>query len=358
MRGRLGAMSAPLLHRYQTSERSELLDFVREVYSPDDSARIVTQWPWRYERNPFTPEDGPSVWLLRIGTQLVGLAAGYRFNMWMGGTECIGECRGTWIVHPDYRGQNLWQRITSPPDDPPIMIGWSRLPPRVSMGVNWFTNPVRPLVRILDAGRLTAHFSGNRALGSIGSAASTTARSVMRHFRRTSQHTVAHLDRFDQRADALWLRTRRSEAAMIVRDHRYLNWRYRERPDADYTLYGVERGAELDGFLVTRTGTFLGMSWGYLVDFLAPEDSPNVLMALVKAALDEFRRLGVAAVTCYATDAASRRALVRCGFFPAPQKTPIRFVHLIRKDRSDLERFKTAAPWYLTMGDGDLEMAP
>jgi len=49
---------------------------------------------------------------------------------------------------------------------------------------------------------------------------------------------------------------------MIIRDHQYLNWRYCQRPDATYTLYGVGRSSELMGFLVARTTTYQGMRWG------------------------------------------------------------------------------------------------
>ncbi len=120
----------------------------------------------------------------------------------------------------------------------------------------------------------------------------------------------------------------------------------------------AERRGELDGFLVARATTYRGMQWGHLVDFLAPEKSSEVLRSLVGWAIDEFRALGVAAVSCYATDPAARGALFRSGFFPVLQRKPIRLVRLIRRKQTDLAKFKEAKLWYLTMGDGDLEMAP
>ena len=352
----------PVLHRYRATDRAELLGFIREVFPVDVSTRVIAQWAWKYEANPFTPPEGSTVNFIRIGSKLVGLVAGFRLKMWVGGIECIGECRGTWVVHPDYRGRNLWRRVNySQPTDPPILIGWSRLPARVSMGVDWVSDPVRPLLRVLDAGPLLAHFTHSRRLASIGTSASAAARMVSEPFRRTSHGrsgAVVRLDAFDDRVDAPWERARRANSAMVVRDHRYLNWRYCERPDATYILYGFERASELDGFLVARAGTYRGMRWGYLVDFLAAENSSDVLSSLIRAALDEFHSLGIAAVTCYATDAAARSALFRSGFFPAAQRKRIRFVHFIRPERSDLAKFTALKPWYLTMGDGDLEMAP
>jgi hypothetical protein len=73
--------------------------------------------------------------------------------------------------------------------------------------------------------------------------------------------------------------------------------------------------------------------------------------------MDEFRRLNITAVSCYTTDSAVRRTLFRRGFFRAPQRKPIQFIRFLRRERTDLAKFAPLKMWYLTMGDGDLEMA-
>jgi hypothetical protein len=42
---------------YRASDRAELLEFLREVYPADVSARLIGQWLWRYEESPFTLHD-------------------------------------------------------------------------------------------------------------------------------------------------------------------------------------------------------------------------------------------------------------------------------------------------------------
>jgi hypothetical protein len=352
----------PVLHHYHMNDRAEVLDFIREAFPAHISSRVIAQWTWKYEASPLTPPEGSAIDFIRIGGKMVGLHAGFLLKMWMGGIDCIGEGRGEWVVHPDHRGQNLWRRVkVKPAIVPPVQFGWSRLPARVNAGVKWLSDPVRPLVRVLDAGPLVAHFTHSRRLAPIGTFASATARFASKPFRRipgSRNNTVVRFDAFDGRIDSLWERARRPTSAMVVRDRRYLNWRYCERPDATYMKYGLERTSELDGFLVARLSTYQGMPWGYLVDFLVAENSSNALSSLIREAIDEFRRLGVAAVVCYATDAAARAALFRSGFFPAPQRKPIRFVRFLRAARADLARFSAMGAWYLTMGDGDLEMSP
>ncbi len=349
---------APVLHDYQASDREEVFDFIREVFPADDSARIVTQWHWKLEANPFTPLEGPDVSFMRIGGKIVGLSAAFGLPMWMGGIECHGEGRGIWVVHPDYRNQNLWLKVkSSRPNFAPVQFGWTRLPGYVALRQNRPSDPLRPFLRVLDAGPLIDRFTHSRALAWLGTAATTVVRSVSSPLHRSSG-TVARLNSFDDRADRLWERARRADRAMIVRDHRYLNWRYCQRPDATYSLFGIERGAELDGFLVARTLTFFGMRWGFLVDFLAPQSTPEALSSLIEAALDDFRAAGVGAVTCYATDPSVRSVLFRRGFFIVPQRKPIRFMRYVRAKRTDLAQFRALQRWYLTMGDGDLEMTP
>jgi hypothetical protein len=330
------------------------MDFIREVFPAERAARKIAQWTWQYESSPFTSEDGPAVNLIRVGGKLVGLSAGTRLRMWMGGIECFGESRGDWIIHPDSRKQNLWRRSQAlNATASPVLFGWSQRGPALYTRFKWVGDPVRPLIRILDAGPLLAHFAHSSILAAIGVGASRAIRFFTEPSKRTS--TVVRLDRFDERADALWKRARRKAGAMIAREHRYLNWRYCERPGVTYCLYGSERGAELGGFLVARLTTWRGMRWGYLVDFLAPENAPEILSSLIAAALTELRSLGAAGVAAFATDRSARRALFHGGFFPLPQRKPVHFIRFIRSEHTELAKFVPFTEWYVTMGDSDFE---
>jgi hypothetical protein len=351
----------PILHRYQIADRAELFDLLRVSLPADDCARLIAQWTWKYEASPFTPADGPVGSIIRVGKQLVSVLAAYRLRAWMGGIECVAESRGDWVVHPDYRRKRIWDRVGVPISDVPVAISWGRFFSITSGGrVGWTADPVTPLLRILDAGSLLEHFTHSRLLGLLGAGASASARLVSTPFRRERRDrdgSVVRLGGFDDRVDALSERARRTHLAMVVRDHRYLNWRYCQRPDVAYTLFGVEQGSELGGFLVTRVGTHQGLRWGYLVDFLTPENSGGVLSSLVEQALDEFRGSGVAAASCYVTDAATRRVLFRHGFLPVRQRDPIHFSRLIHPERTDLRKFATLRDWYVAMGDSDFEMS-
>jgi hypothetical protein len=355
-------MDEPIVQRYRPGDQPEVFDFLRAAFSSAESARIVGQWLWKYETNPFNPPEGPIVFVMRLGTKVVSLVAGFRLPAWVAGSVCEVENLGTWVVHPDYRRRRIWERV----DDgvvyqAPIAIAWGRrLSARHGVNTGWTPSQMNALLRVLDPAQVVEHFSGSPALASVAAAAHSMARVIAQPFRsdRHRDGTIVRLEVFDERCDDLWERARRDDLAMLIRNRRYLQWRYTDRPDAKYSLFGVQRGSELAGMLVARTTTRNGIRWGYLVDFLiAKKNGDCVLAMLVQAALEEFRHSGAAAASCYASDPSCRRILMRHGFVRVPQRDPINFSLKVHPQRSDLARFAASQRWYITMGDGDLELA-
>jgi hypothetical protein len=55
---------------------------------------------------------------------------------------------------------------------------------------------------------------------------------------------------------------------------------------------------------------------------------------------------------------AVRAALFCAGFLRAPQREPVPLVGRIQSTRKDLAKFTALKSWYLTAGDGDLELHP
>src|SRR5579862_1967174 len=355
-------MDDPILQRYRPADRPEVFDFLRATFSPAQSARTIEQWDWKYETNPFNPPEGPIVFVMRLDTKVVSLVAGFRLPAWVAGAAREAANLGDWVVHPDYRRRHIWRQVDNNQlYQAPIAISWGHLlSARIGAKRGWVPTRMNLLLRVLDPAQMIKHLSGSSALASIGAAAHTVTRVIADPFRRDPHRngTVARLEGFDDRCDDLWERSRRDDLAMLLRDRRYLRWRYTDRPDAKYLLFGVERGSELLGILVARTTPRDGMLWGYLVDFLiAKEDADGVFAMLIQAALEEFRRSGAAAVICYASQPSCRRILRRQGFICVPQRDPTHFSLKINSCHSNLKQFAESRRWYITMGDGDLELA-
>src|SRR5688572_12110656 len=77
-------------------------------------------------------------------------------------------------------------------------------------------------------------------------------------------------------------------------DRAYLEWKYRLCPTRDYAVDEAWRGSTLAGFVVTRDEEYRGLRLGWIIDCFASRDDDPARDALVGAALDRFRRAGVA----------------------------------------------------------------
>jgi hypothetical protein len=105
---------------------------------------------------------------------------------------------------------------------------------------------------------------------------------------------VRRVDRFATDVDGLWQALKNATALAIVRDQRYLNWRYADAPDHDYLLLEcrARRDGALRGIAVFSKSDFLFAGTATLVDWLCPVDDDAAMVALVAAAEQRCNEIG------------------------------------------------------------------
>ena len=104
---------------------------------------------------------------------------------------------------------------------------------------------------------------------------------------------VARLERFGHEAGALYQRCQAQWGASVIRDERYLNWRFLERPGFRYHVFAV-RGASssLRGYAIYRRTDRPFPGSGLIMDWLVPSDEPEVGELLREAVLAQARADG------------------------------------------------------------------
>ncbi|MCA8973797.1 MAG: hypothetical protein KDC98_03710, partial [Planctomycetes bacterium] len=97
---------------------------------------------------------------------------------------------------------------------------------------------------------------------------------------------VRRVERFDARTDALWDANKDQSRLAIVRDARYLNWRYADAHDADYELLEcVDRGSgALRGIAVVTQRDLVFPRTTFIADWLLPGADVEAMTALIAAA--------------------------------------------------------------------------
>ena len=99
---------------------------------------------------------------------------------------------------------------------------------------------------------------------------------------RAASNTCREVERFDARLDALLARVADRYTLMVLKDHRFLNWRVAERPDIRYTKFILEDGAKLAGYGVLKHYDAPDQRRSHILDIQA--DSDDALHELITAA--------------------------------------------------------------------------
>jgi hypothetical protein len=105
---------------------------------------------------------------------------------------------------------------------------------------------------------------------------------------------IVKVDGFDARFDALWEAAKDQVRVGIVRDSRYLNWRFVQKPEHTHTTYVYEEQGAVGGYIVLGTQQDSRGTTGLIMDVLALPGRDDIVLALfAKAFLDFLRRRAV-----------------------------------------------------------------
>lgn len=166
------------------------------------------------------------------------------------------------------------------------------------------------------------------------------------------RYQIEQVSRFPPTVDELWQRCQQELPLAIIRDARYLNWRYADCPDVAYVrMLATNRWTgRAEGIAVLRLGVE-GRPVASLVDWLVPGGRRKLAGALLWH--------------CHALALASGQHRIEA-WFPdyAPQflflsdhgyrPTPTQYEIVVEPFVPELSREWVQGHWYYTMGDSDI----
>ena len=161
-------------------------------------------------------------------------------------------------------------------------------------------------------------------------------------------YRVEALTGFDSGFDRLFARVAPAYGALVERNQRYLEWRYAQRPDARYQIYGAYRWRRLVGWGVfRRDGDTL--VWG---DALCDPDHANAAEAIVATAVAAEPSRPRELRAWFAHRPAWWRAhLLHHGWQATPERHGLSLIYGMHKAPEAEDALRTL---YYTMGDSDL----
>jgi hypothetical protein len=164
---------------------------------------------------------------------------------------------------------------------------------------------------------------------------------------------VNRVSSFDNDIDEFWTKVSHNARIMGVRDRKYLNWRYVDRPGYDYAIYLARRQQEILGYIV-MCHREEDLVRGYILDLLTLPGQESIAELLINKAIEHFRRQKVDTIHCWMLEHISHYNIMRIsGFARVRTKLPARLVGYTLTDKLKPELLKDHLNWFYTMGDED-----
>jgi GNAT superfamily N-acetyltransferase len=350
---------------YRPGDETRIIElFERTFGRPMGRGENAEHWKWEFLSNP---SGRVAVLLAECGPRLAAQYAVLPLRVQMNGVVRDAALSLDTATDPDFRGRGLFPRLARQlysdlaadgfaavfgfPNaaSAPIFfrkLGWAELAPfpllvKLSPGA-----VARVLASKGTPGRFAAPFAK-----AVWSVMNRRVRAVPRSF---ESEPVAD---FPEESDALWERARTGKRICVVRDRRYLSWRYSRHPDGVYRSHVLRERGSLVGSLVMLVEERFSLRSAFVMDLLAEESRPDVAAALVSLAESRAQAEGAEIVSgLMFPGTVAYGALRAAGFIPVPRRFLPQEVHFgvcPLAPGADESLLRTRSNWYVTWGDAD-----
>jgi GNAT superfamily N-acetyltransferase len=351
-------------------------------YGPGDEARIIElfertfgrtmgreesagHWEWEYLRNPSGKQ---AILLAFAGETLAAQYAVLPLRVQVDGREMDGALSLDTATDAAFRGRGLMPKLAEQL--------YAELAEQGYVAVFGFPNVLStPIIfgklrwqELAPFPLLLKPLSGavRRKLGERGGAwkpLAILAEGVWAAWRPRPRRLPSGLEavevrRFPDDTDEFWQRASPGKRFIVVRDRRYLDWRYADNPEHLYHLWTLREQGRLVGTMVTRVEPRFGLQTGFILDVLCEESAPEVAAALVGLAERTMVEEGAQVLSCLMyPGTVVHRALRAAGFLSVPRRffpQEIHFGYRRLAPTVDPSLLSEPMSWYLTWGDSDV----
>jgi hypothetical protein len=337
------------------------LERFRRCFEDNGSPRSLEELRWQYHQ---TPEQALYVDFAIAGSlQLAAIYATFPVRFWIDGRDAVAVQSLNTLTDEAFRGKGLFVRSAESVFDRCAEQGvafvygfpnahsargffdrlqWRRLDPVPflikPLKANYFLErlgPTRPIAKFLPSIPLSRTPAARLGEG---------------------YHLTDALE-FDDRYDRLWETFAARVRVAIRRDHRYLTWRFIEKPGEDYRLLALwTKSGDLAAYVVYTSKTKHGGRIGYVMECIHDPAHEQAAVALLRHSLNAMARAGCDAVLAWNFDHAPNHSLfTKTHFMPMPEKLrPIELHFGVRPLAwPEPEVLFNREGWYISYCDSD-----
>ena len=349
------------MRAYKKCDEDEIFELTKAVWEEQvpEKERWIKGWKWIHIDNPA----GTSIiWLAENGSKIVSKYPVILENMKI----CDKVLKGAQLIdtmtHPQYRRQGicsaLGKKALNETINKDIKLAYCFPTPQVyplHMKSGWLdVCALQVMIKPLNLKNLIEKYITNKKLPH--SILMFVGKLITKVAFRTTKFTekngvkISKISYFDDRFDDFWDKIKDDYNIIVVRDKRYLNWRYIDAPNAKYTIYAAEKGKEICGYIVLETAHSNGIMFGYIRDIIAYSNQSDILHSLISKGEQYFEEEKVDVIfSQMVPNKIYRKALFKNGFIHY-FRSKSRFLAYNASGFS-LDVLKNPENWFIQIGD-------
>jgi len=355
-------MTTARSHRiYKQGDEQNIYDLAKAVWGEQvpEKEQWIKGWKWMFTDNPA---GNSIIWLAEHDGKLIGEYPLVMADMKIGNKIVKAAQIADTMTHPEYRRQGiaftLGREALSQLRRQGAYLAFGfptaeAYPLHIKSGYLDIC-AVQTLFKPLNLRNLLEEYlTHNKPLiGSLSAVAKLALKTIFRAQKppKVEGLTITQLLQFDDRFNDFWKLISNDYNISIVRDKRYLNWRYMNMPNAKYTVYVAEKDNEVCGYIVLDYKCQRQLFLGRILDIIAPRDQQNVIQHLISKAVEHFEQEKVDAITTGIVAHRYYHSFLKVGFIPSI-RSKSRFIAYNASTYLSDDYLKDSNNWFIQLGD-------
>jgi len=245
---------------YSDKDKKETLRLFKTCFGRSMS---MEEWEWKYGKSPW----GSAAFVVRVDRRLAAFYGGVKYRFYNSGDYLWAYQYCDIMTHPDYRGKFFGKRPLVPRAADMFVMNNAM---DFSFG---FPSERHARLQKITLGGTYIHSSLFSKQVSVSGKRTALSQSF-----QTGWDLVGAED-----LDSIWSRCRATDSLSVVKDSRYLLWRYMAHPSVYYSLVSIRSssGAPVEALAVVRcSGQDMNVLDFTVTDSVAPELLWEMLEAL------------------------------------------------------------------------------
>ncbi len=295
-----------IIRRATIDDKDAIFEFISTAYdNPED--KIPNRWHWQFVDNPFVKKDNLPIWIaVDNNGKVICQSPSMIEPLKIGNNILMAEWGVDFRVLTSHEGLGIAPLVvTSNRKDSCIFmsLGMTQLSRKMNMKLgsvpivelNSYVLNIPPDVianslKVKNINRFLKYSLGLPFLSKIISALINKWMSLKRSkFADLKSLKFVPLQHFGQEIDLLWDKVSSEFDCSIVRNSKYLNWKYFKHPCIKYDAFLIERKKEVVGYIILRGKS----TQGIIVDFLFSTKEDEVISGGLSYAVEHFLDKGV-----------------------------------------------------------------